>query len=208
MIARVEQWAVKPDVRWVSPRATGRPLTIFGGRDALAWYDILTFDRSRMDHEGIEKASQVVAEAVREERAKADRRVVLVGFSQGGILALHAGLRLRDEVAGIVALSAALPFPDRIPAADARSPRVFFGHGRFDSRVPHAMGRESYSCLKDRGYQVEWRSYWCGHDLTPRILRDVSGWLQRDDGLSFRLPAAKKARESSGLSWGTPARQA
>jgi hypothetical protein len=49
--------------------------------------------------------------------------------------------------AGIFALAAALPYPDLVSTAGPRAPRVFLGHGRFDRRVAHALGLESYRLL-------------------------------------------------------------
>ncbi|MFI4942304.1 MAG: alpha/beta hydrolase [Burkholderiales bacterium] len=168
------------DVRWVFPRASERAVSIFGGRVAHAWYDILAFDRSRMDDSGIAEACDIVSDVVRAERegGPGGRRVVLVGFSQGGALALHAGLALGDAVAGIFALAAALPYPDLVSTAGPRAPRVFLGHGRFDRRVAHALGLESYRLLVARGYDVAWRSYWCGHVVAPRAMRDLRAWLR------------------------------
>ena len=76
-----------PDVRWVFPRASQRAISILGGQIAHAWYDILAFDRSRLDDLGIAEARDIVVDVVRAEREEG-RRVVLVGFSQGGSLAL------------------------------------------------------------------------------------------------------------------------
>jgi phospholipase/carboxylesterase len=172
-----------PDVRWVFPRAEERPLSLFGGRPAVAWYDILASDRSRLDDAGIERASRQVRDVIRAERAlgPADRALVLVGYSQGGSLALHVGLRLGDEVQGVAAIAGALPYPDDIPEAAAGAPRVFLGHGRFDRRVPYALGLETAELLRARGYETEWRSYWCGHVLLARALGDVRRWLAGDD---------------------------
>ncbi len=171
------------EVRWVFPRAQRRSLSIFGGRLALAWYDILACDRSRLDDAGIERASQLVREVICAERAlgPADSPLVLVGYSQGGALALHVGLRLRDEVQGVAALAAALPYPGEIPEAAAGAPRVFLGHGRFDRRVPYALGLETADLLRSRGYETEWHEYWCGHVLLARALGDVRRWLARPD---------------------------
>jgi phospholipase/carboxylesterase len=169
-----------PDVRWVFPRAAERAISILGGQIAHAWYDIRSFDRSLLDDAGIAEARDIVARVVAAERDEG-RRVVLVGFSQGGALALHAGLGLGAEVTGIFALAAALPYPDVVPAAGLRSPRVFVGHGRFDRRIGHGMGFESYRLLAARGYDVQWRSYWCGHVVAPRAMRDLRAWLHVSD---------------------------
>lgn len=196
MSVHVERELGSPGVHWLFPRAPQRPVTILGGRPAHAWYDVLAYDRSRIDDAGIEEATDAVARAVHAERDRdPHRRVVLVGFSQGGVLALHAGLRLADEVEGIVALAAALPFPDRVPPAPEGSPRVFFGHGRFDRCVPYALGRESYLALTARGYRTEWHAYWCGHVVAPRVLRDLRGWLGLDRR-SGRRPLVQTERPS------------
>jgi len=178
MIALVPSRVLResPDVRWVFPRASERAISIRGGRVATAWYDIFGFDRSRLDDLGIAAARDIVAGVVRAEREEG-RRVVLVGFSQGGSLALHVGLELGAAVAGIFALAAALPYPDLVPAAEPCSPRVFVGHGRFDRRIAHGLGLESFRLLAARGYDVEWRSYWCGHVVAPRAMRDLRAWL-------------------------------
>jgi phospholipase/carboxylesterase len=168
--------------RIVFPRAKRRPVTILGGEPALAWYDILAYDRSRMDEQGIEEAASAVCETVKAERERGGfrHRVALVGFSQGGALALHAGLRARSNVDGIVVVAAALPLPEAVPPATKRSPPVFLGHGVFDGLVPYALGRETERLLSSRGYRTTWRSYACGHRVTRRQMSDVSSWLRRN----------------------------
>jgi phospholipase/carboxylesterase len=185
MVAHIEGRLACDDVRWLFPRAPRRPLTILGGRAAHAWYDILAYDRSRMDEAGIEEATDAVTRAVRDERDRCPgSRIALVGFSQGGTLALHAGLKLRGEVDAVVGFATALAFPENVPSAAAGAPRVFLGHGRLDRIVPYALGYETYQVLRARGYDVEWRSYWCGHVLPPRTLRHVSGWIRGERGLA------------------------
>jgi phospholipase/carboxylesterase len=182
MVAHIEQRLTSAEVRWRFPRAPRRPLTILGGQAAHAWYDILAYDRSVMDEAGIEAATEAVTRAVREERGQRPpgSRTALVGFSQGGALALHAGLQLHGEVDAVVAFAGALPIPEKIPPAGPGAPRVFLGHGRLDRIVPYAFGYESYQALKALGYDVEWHSYWCGHVLPPRTLRHVCRWLRHD----------------------------
>ena len=180
-VAPVKENINCPGIRWVFPKASRREVTILKGCPALAWYDILAYDRSRMDETGIEEATQKICETVRAERDRGPfgRRVVLMGFSQGGALALHAGLKLQGEIDGVVALATAAPFLDRISEATPLSPPVFFGHGFLDTRVPYAMGRETREALSSKRYETEWHSYAYGHTTGKRQLRDVSRWLDR-----------------------------
>lgn len=177
----VLEYAGAPGIRWLFPRAPRRNVTILGGCSARAWYDVSTYDRSLMDEGGIEEATEGICRAVRAERERdpLQGRVILMGFSQGGALALNAGLRLQGEVDGIIALATALPFPDRLCAATPQSPPVFFGHGFLDPCVPYRVGRETQRLLAMKRYQTEWHTYAYGHATGRRQLRDVSDWLHR-----------------------------
>jgi phospholipase/carboxylesterase len=134
-----------------------------------------------MDEDGIEEATALVCKTVKQERERDPfgSRVILMGFSQGGALALNAGLRLQEEVDGIIALATAVPFPDRISPATKQSPPVFFGHGFLDTRVPYSLGRETERLLASKQYETEWHTYAYGHSTGKRQLRDISRWLDR-----------------------------
>jgi phospholipase/carboxylesterase len=109
-------------VRWVFPRAPWRRLTLLGGRPALAWYDLFDKDRSSIDREGLEAATSRLCERIASHAAERDSRsIVLAGFSQGGALALHTALRMGASLAGVVAVSAALPSLEEIAATLGRA---------------------------------------------------------------------------------------
>jgi len=181
VVPPVLKYAGSPGVRWLFPRAPRRRVTLLGGAPARAWYDVSSCDRSRLDVAGIEEATELISRTVKAERQHDPlrRRVVLMGFSQGGALALNAGLRLQGEVDGIIALATAIPFPDRIAPATPDSPPVFLGHGLFDQRVPYWMGRESERFLAAKSYRTEWHTYAYRHSTGRRQLRDISHWLHR-----------------------------
>ena len=106
-----------PALRFVFPHAPVRPVTINNGMRMRAWYDIRNFSAEelgggdRADSAGVlESVVQVEALVAREgERGVPPERIVLAGFSQGGAIALSAGLRRVQPLAGIVALSTYLP---------------------------------------------------------------------------------------------------
>lgn len=169
-----------PGVSWTFPRAPKRNVTVLGC-EALAWYDVSSYDRAGLDVDGIEEATNAIVNGVRAERASDPfgRRIVLMGFSQGGTLALNAGLRLKDEIDGMVALATAVPFPDQIGPAPKKPIPVFLGHGIFDPKVSYTLGRETHHLLDSVGYETEWHSYLCGHTITRRELHNVSDWMRR-----------------------------
>lgn len=174
-----------PPLRFVFPHAPNRPVTINGGYVMRAWYDIVSLDFSqrREDPQGVlESAAQVEALIARENaRGIPDERIVLAGFSQGGAIALHAGLRHPRRLAGILALSTYVPLADRV-AAEAHSANrdvpIFMAHGRGDTVIPYDFAEHSFELLKAAGYPVAWHAYFAEHSLVMEEVRDIGRWLQ------------------------------
>jgi phospholipase/carboxylesterase len=170
-------------IRWVFPHAPVQPVTLNGGMRMRAWYDILGLDRrAAQDERGIRASAATAAALVERERERgvsADR-IVLAGFSQGGAIALFAGLRHPQRLAGILALSTYLPLDTSLPAeahpANAAVP-VFQAHGRFDTVVPLALGQGTRDLLAARGYDVDWRTYPMPHSLCAEEIGDIQTWL-------------------------------
>lgn len=174
-----------PPTRFVFPHAPMRPVTINAGYVMPAWYDIVSndFSQRREDEAGVrESAAQLEALVARENaRGIADGNIVLAGFSQGGAIALHAGLRHPRRVAGILALSTYLPLADTL-AAEAhpanRDVPIFMAHGRADNVIPCAFAERSCALLRAAGYAVDWHAYQAAHSLILEEVRDIERWLR------------------------------
>jgi phospholipase/carboxylesterase len=172
-----------PAVRWVFPHAPIRPVTINGGARMRAWYDIVGLDRrSVQDEAGIRESARSASALVARERERgiAADRIVLAGFSQGGAIALFAGLRSPERLAGLLALSTYLPLAERLDAeahpANAAVP-IFMAHGTFDPVVPLSLGEGSRELLGARGYDVDWHTYPVPHSVCAEEVADIRQWL-------------------------------
>jgi phospholipase/carboxylesterase len=177
---------VRPDwpaLRFVFPHAPTRAITINGGMRMRAWYDIANVDFAhRADEAGIgESIAQVLALIDREaERGIPASRLLLAGFSQGGAVALAAGLRRTEPLAGLVALSTYLPMHDRaasLATPQARTQPVFMAHGVQDPVVPCAAGEFSAQVLRSLGFDLEWHRYPMPHSVCAEEIADLGGWL-------------------------------
>lgn len=173
-----------PATRFVFPHAPVRPVTLNGGMPMRAWYDIVSISASRdLDMAGIEQSRRLVEALIANEEARGidPGNIVLAGFSQGGAMALHAGLRYPRKLAGIMSLSAYLLAPDRLSAertdANASTP-VFVAHGRVDPVVPFAAGQATVQQLQGLDYPVEWREYPIPHSVSMDELVDIGHWLR------------------------------
>ncbi|MDP2785467.1 MAG: dienelactone hydrolase family protein [Sulfurimicrobium sp.] len=172
-------------VRFIFPHAPMLPVTINGGYAMPAWYDVKSLDLSQEeDAPGIRDSQRQLEALIRREleRGIASTRIVLAGFSQGGAIALHTGLRYAEPLAGVLALSTYLPLPRTLRAeaspANTRLP-VFMAHGTADSVIPLAHGAASRDLLKQEGYAVEWHEYPMAHSVCAEEISDIGTWLTR-----------------------------
>ena len=171
-------------VRFIFPHALMRPITVNGGAVMRAWYDITDISTTRSkDEAGIRHSADKIHALVNFEieRGIPASRIILAGFSQGGAMALHVGLRYPEKLAGIMALSAYLLFPDRLGSehseANSATP-VFIGHGTQDPMVPIFLGEHIRSALQDGHWPVEWHSYPIPHSVSQPEIADIGRWVQ------------------------------
>lgn len=171
-------------VRFLFPHAPVRRVTINGGYPMRAWYDIAEADLSRRaDLAGVEASwHQVEALIDREtQRGIAVSRIVLAGFSQGGAIALYAGLRHPARLAGVIALSTYLIAAERLDgdASDAnRGLPILMAHGTEDTVVRYEWGEASRDALRAAGYPVEWRAYPIGHGVNGEEVAAIGAFLR------------------------------
>lgn len=172
-----------PALRFVFPHAPFRPITLNGGLPMRAWYDIAGFDLTqRQDEAGIRASIASVESLIEREvgRGVPVANIVLAGFSQGGAIALAAGLRHAQTLAAIVALSTYLPIAeftsDERHPANAATP-ILIAHGAFDPVVPRYLGERSRDQLREWGYHVDWHSYPMVHQVCPQEIMDLAEFL-------------------------------
>jgi phospholipase/carboxylesterase len=172
-------------LRFVFPHAPIRPVTLNGGYAMRAWYDIAALDRRTTEDENGIRASQTAIDTlIRRENARgiSSERIVLAGFSQGGAMALFAGTRYPERLAGIMGLSCyqvlAAQFAAERSAANQSTP-VFLAHGTQDPVVAPLLGEEARRQLEAAGYSVEWHAYSMPHSVCPEEVADIAAWLRR-----------------------------
>jgi phospholipase/carboxylesterase len=173
-----------PAARYVFPHAPTRPVTINGGYVMRAWYDILGTDLVRREDEAGVRDSHTRVEALiaREEaRGTPHSRIVLAGFSQGGAITLHTGLRQAEPLAGLLALSTYLPLADSAAefSAASRGVPIFMAHGTQDPVIPLARATASRDRLTAAGYTVEWHEYPMPHSVCEDEIRALAAFLKR-----------------------------
>jgi phospholipase/carboxylesterase len=175
-------------IRFVFPHAPMRPVTINNGMTMRAWYDITSLDfNNRADSQGVTESSALVADLIEKEMAQGipAHKIVLAGFSQGGVIALNLGTRFAHTLAGVMSMSSYMSEPEKLSdeahSANKNTP-FFVAHGTHDDVVPIFMGNTAFKVLESNGYQATWHEYAMQHNVCMQQLNDISSWLQEKLG--------------------------
>jgi phospholipase/carboxylesterase len=172
----------RPAIRFVFPHAPLRPVTINQGHVMRAWYDIRALAGVRREDEaGVRQSARQIESLIARERLRGipAERLVLAGFSQGGAMALHTGLRHAERLAGVMALSCYLPLASTLEAEAAPANRavpIFWAHGVHD---PMALAEQSREQLAALGYPIEWHQYAMPHSVSAEEIAEIARWLGR-----------------------------
>ena len=177
-----------PAIRFIFPHAPMMPVTINNGHVMRAWYDVSFGDLEgktrQADERGVRASQAAIEQLIARENARgiASRNIVIAGFSQGGAIALHTGLRHAERLAGLMALSTYLPLAEKLPAEASAANKdvpIFYVHGTQDPVIPLAMAVASRDRLAASGYTVQWQEYPMQHSVCVEEIAAVSAWLQR-----------------------------
>jgi phospholipase/carboxylesterase len=176
-------------VRFVFPHAPVRPITINGGMPMRAWYDIPSLTRmDKQDDAGIRDSERIVLGYIEDELARGipAHKVVIAGFSQGGAITLHTGLRYPERLAGLLALSTYLPLGDKVEKEARRERKdtpILMCHGQYDPMLPMQMGEYTRDALRALGFKVDWHEYPMQHQVCQEEIELIGTWL--DERLSL-----------------------
>jgi predicted esterase len=149
--------------RLILPHAPWQPVTVSQDDQLRVWFDVLeTGLQHDINPDGYKRSVEWVKKLIEKEAAKVGSENVLVGgYSQGGMIALGAGLRYEKRLRGIVAVAAYLPEdPSRLPK-NQWGTHMFLGWGEPDSElvggdmlIHYTLTQKTLKKLKDAGYTV------------------------------------------------------
>ncbi len=158
-------------------------LEIAPGAVGYGWFPLSESGIRELDPMEFRRIAAVLEAFVDEalERYPVDRRkVVVAGFSQGGVMAYDLALRHPARFAGLAAMSSWLPpaLADALPKLpEHENWPVLVQHGTQDSMIDVERARESRSALQSRQVALTYREYEMGHEVGPDSLRDLIEWL-------------------------------
>ena len=185
-VSLVKELALPEDLplRFIFPQAPSRPITINNGQVMPGWYDISMAELQRKpDEAGVRQSQASIDQLIAREIERGIRadKIILAGFSQGGAIALQTGLRYREALGGIMALSTYLTLDDSLGAeatiANANIP-ILMAHGTQDPVIPLSLAQSSRAKMAARGYKIEWHEYPMPHSVCMEEVDDIGVWIQ------------------------------
>ena len=162
---------------YVCPNAPIR-IDVGPGMEGYSWMP-LGDEGWLTDDVGAEEKLDEMFEEIKDRYKVGSRRVILGGFSQGGMMSYWWGLRNHDLFGGLIALSSRVPDPgslkERLPSKHDQS--IFVAHGTEDTMISVDNARDSVRFLEMEGYKPEYKEYAMGHQITEQVLEDLVSWI-------------------------------
>lgn len=181
----VNQIPLKSSIKFIFPNAPLRPITINNGYVMRGWYDIQELGSNLAhltDVQGILQ-SVIQIEAIIKQQIELGftaLKIVVAGFSQGGVISYITGLRSKYQLAGILALSCYLPAMPLLLEGGVNKTTPFFAiHGTEDTVVPYTAGLHAYEKLKSQGYNIQWAEYPMPHSVCLQEIQAIGAWLDK-----------------------------
>ncbi len=171
-------------IKFIFPHAPVRPITLNGGYQMPAWFDMTSLDCENNANENdilttVSWINQFIDQEV--DNGVPSDKILLAGFSQGGVIALQAGLRYSKRLAGVMALSTYLPFNDSLfknSRDEQNGISIFAAHGKHDPVIPIASLEFYAPKLEAQGFDIEVHQYNMEHSVCAEEICDISKWLQ------------------------------
>ncbi|VAV91750.1 Phospholipase/carboxylesterase family protein [hydrothermal vent metagenome] len=176
-----------PDTLFVAPDA---PETIPGMPSGLQWFPIPWIDGSSEEEaeRGLLAAADdlnAFLDALMVDEDVLPEQVVLFGFSQGTMMALHVAPRREDEIAGVVAFSGRLLSPELLKDEAVSRPPILLIHGDADDVVPPQSLPEAAQALQEAGWTDVYAHIMkgTGHGIAPDGLQVALAFMSDKLGL-------------------------
>lgn len=166
-----------PNTAFYSPDA---PIPYTAGGLGFQWFDISDLNSGEV--EGIRESENLINQYIDELlklHGLQSLRCVVIGFSQGSMMALHLGPRRKDQLAGLVGISGALITKNTLASEIKSLPPVVLIHGENDLVVDYTNSKEAARFLAEVGINPEVHILpGLGHSIDSRGVSIIEKFLR------------------------------
>jgi phospholipase/carboxylesterase len=172
-------------LRFILPHAPFRQVSLNNGYEMRAWYDLFGLTANApQDEAGIHEAQHFIESLIENEIARGipSERIAIVGFSQGGAIALHTALRYKHPLAGVIALSTYLPLKNKLAfekSLENQHIPILMVHGAYDEVISLDMAKASMETLQSENYDVNWLEFPIAHSVSVEEIDEIRTFLMK-----------------------------
>lgn len=172
-------------LRFILPHAPFRQVSLNNGYEMRAWYDLFGLTANApQDEAGIHEAQHFIESLIENEIARGipSERIAIVGFSQGGAIALHTALRYKHSLAGVIALSTYLPLKNKLAfekSLENQHIPILMVHGAYDEVISLDMAKASMETLQSENYDVNWLEFPIAHSVSVEEIDEIRTFLMK-----------------------------
>ena len=175
---------VELGVRFIFPHAPFRDVKLTNS-NTRSWFNIfdINFPFVEEDYSGIVESAKLIQQLIEKEinNGIPSSKIIVVGFSQGGAMALHIYINYEKELAAAISLSAWLPLMDRVyqeKNTNNKKNTIFIMHGTIDKLVPIKLAKISNNWLLNNNFNTSFKSYFVGHSICNDQISDLRKHFQ------------------------------
>lgn len=171
---------LSPTTKVILPHAPIIPVTVNGGFEMRAWYDISDVELRNKDKQGIESSASIIEKIIDAEIEQGiePANILLAGFSQGGAMCLYFATNYKQKLAGVLCMSGYLLEDEPSNAGDKSQMPIFLMHGKLDLVVSNKLGKAAHTKLLAKNYKADWKEYYMQHEVCPEQIEDIKNWLK------------------------------
>jgi len=165
-----------PPCRYILPDAL-----MLAGEHGYSWYDLPTNSRTDVENSRDYLFKLIKRFSTEGEKPGKARPLIMMGFSQGGVMSLEAGLNYPGRVEAIVSMSGYIWDPAKTfghAVAPHHTP-ILMTHGTEDGIVPEDLTQKTFTALKKAGYHPVLKEYPTGHHISADTINDVAQFLKK-----------------------------
>jgi len=169
-------------IKYIFPNAPQAPVTVNMGAVMPSWYDIRNMESidKDIDWQGMQQSENTLnnlIEQAEKEGFTADK-IILVGFSQGGVIAYRTALLSSKSFAGIIALSTYLPLEGSEKIQQSSAIPILIAHGTQDQVVPLILAEDAQKKLETLGFQSQIKTYPMAHQVCYEEIQDITIFIK------------------------------
>jgi len=170
-------------ILYIFPHAPTQAVTVNMGMEMPAWYDIKNAGAidEEADWQGMAQSEQSLNDLVKlaEAHGVESNKILLAGFSQGGVIAYRTALKSPKPFAGVMALSTYLPLNDNDHFKQPNETPILIAHGEHDPVVPIVLAKQAAKCLVGAGYLPKLIEFNMAHQVCYEEIKVMSDFIQQ-----------------------------